>query len=102
MQWILAVVGLLIIPAIVLPYIIKAKLNAALKKMDGYEGRVETLQINLLGGRIKVNNVTITKTGVIANDPALQIPEVIVYFRLGQLLKRDLDLKALVNAPKVS
>jgi hypothetical protein len=102
MEWVLITVAILVIVALALPYIIKAKINAALKKMDGYTGRIDGLQMNIVTGRLTLTSVIIHKKESIEPDPMIRIPELIVSFRLLQLLKKNLDLKVIVNAPEIS
>lgn len=101
MEWILITVALLVIAVLALPYIIKAKINSALRKMDGYSGSIGGLQVNIVTGRVTITNIVIRKTDSIETDPLLHTQELIVYLRLIPLLKRKLDLKVIVNAPEI-
>jgi hypothetical protein len=102
MAWIIIAVALPIVAILLLPFFLKAKINSALQKMNGYTGRIEGLRVNLLGSKLLVTDVTVNKNDVNANDKsvALQIPDLSVSFRWGQLLKRNLDLRIHLNAPK--
>lgn len=100
MSWIIISIVLIVIVAVLAPFVVKAKINRALQKMDGYTGRIESVHLHLLAGKIRIINLVIRKGN--ANDPVVQIPDITIYFRLRQLFKRNLDLSILVNGPKIS
>lgn len=101
MEWLLITISLLVIIVLALPYIVKAKVNSALKKMDGYTGSVAGFRVNMFTGRFSFNTIIIREQDSTETEPLVHIPELIISFRLRQLLKRNLDLHVIVNAPEI-
>lgn len=100
MVWILVVVGLIAILAIlVLPLALKAVLNHKIRKMDGYEVRIDRLYINLFKGKINLEEIRATIVDSEQDKPLLLVPSITIRFNWKQLARKILDLNIVVDRP---
>lgn len=59
---------------IVLPGVLKTKVNQTLSTLDGYEGRVNDLSMHVLATEIEVNNLQISKRHHGFENPFIHVP----------------------------
>ena len=102
MTWTLLIILIIITVIVITPLIIKAKINAALSKMEGYNGNIDKLNINLFNRNISLRNVTMRKVGSAEQDiPLLYVPIITIFFQWKALFKRIIDLKIIVDRPRL-
>lgn len=93
--------SLIIIAIIALPFVVRAVVNKALRKMDGYIGQLDRLQINLVKSTIQLQDIRISKdTDLEHASPVLLIPAITIGFKWKPLLRKILDLNIVVNHPQ--
>jgi hypothetical protein len=103
MAWILTVGLIVIIIVVALPSVMKAVLNRALLKMDGYNGRIDQLQIHAVKSELIFYNVCInTDSRQRSHALFLQVPAITIGFKWKQLLRKILDLNIVIEKPEVS
>src|SRR5262245_48782408 len=100
MVWLLiagSILFLLVLVLVLLPIIVKAKINSALRKLDGYHGSLHGLRINLFRSVVSAKDLKIYKAQQSTSDeknPFLYVPTTVIVFKWSQLLKRKLDIHA--------
>lgn len=102
MTWTLIILLVIITVSIIAPIIIKAKINAALSKMEGYIGHTDKLNINLFNRNISLRNVTMREVGSAEQDkPLLYVPIITIFFQWKPLFKKIINLKIIVDKPRL-
>ena len=88
--------------ALLLPFCVKAIVNNALSKLDGYKGQIDRLQINLWRSKISFHGVRVnTDADPDQDKPLLFVPSIIVFFKWEELLSKILDLNIVVDQPQL-
>ena len=100
MTWVIIAVIVIVVVALLLPFCVKAILNRALTKMDGYTGHIEQLRINLLKSKISLHNISIIPNTEDARPVGL-VHMVLIVFKWKQLWRRILDLNIVVDNPQL-
>ena len=59
MIWLIIIVTIIVVVALLLPFCVKAIVNNALSKLDGYKGQIDRLQINLWRSKISFHGVRV-------------------------------------------
>lgn len=102
MIWTLIILLVIITVSIIAPVIIKAKINAAFSKMEGYIGHTDKLNINLFNSNISLRNVAMREVGSAEQDkPLLYVPIITIFFQWKSLFKKILNLKIIVDKPRL-
>ena len=57
--WVLIIAGILVAFRIALPFIAERYVNNALQQMEGYEGTVDDIELNLVRGEYQIENLVL-------------------------------------------
>ncbi len=74
--WVLIIVGLLIIIRIALPFIVENYANKALQQMEGYEGSIDDIDLNLFRGAYQIDNLIVNSVTDSLPVPFISISEI--------------------------
>ncbi len=98
----LVILAIVIVIILITPIVVKAKINSALKNIDGYVGHIDSLNINLFASKIKLGNLMLRKSlSEETETPLLNVPTVSIDFQWNSLFKKILDLNILIEKPRV-
>lgn len=83
--WVLIIVGVLIIFRIALPFILENYVNNALRQMEGYEGSIDDIDLNLFRGAYQIDNLIINSVTDSLPVPFISISEIDLSVHWGAL-----------------
>ncbi|MVM40830.1 DUF748 domain-containing protein [Spirosoma sp. HMF3257] len=98
----LAVIVLLVIARLLLPYFVLRYVNKTLADMDGYTGHVEDIDIQLIRGAYQLDNLRIRKINGKIKEPFLYIPKTDLSVEWKSLLKGRLVSEVECYEPEIN
>lgn len=101
MTWIIIIGVIIFISILALPRVLKSVITHSLQSIDGYTGRIDNLQMNLLAGKITLQNIRINKRETLDQDPFALFPMITINFRWKPLFRKILDLNIVLDKPQL-
>ena len=99
---IIAVVALLVIARLLLPYFVLRYVNKSLADMDGYTGHVDDIDIQLIRGAYQLNDLRIRKVNGKIKEPFLYIPKTDLSVEWKSLFKGKLVSEVECYQPEIN
>ena len=99
---IIAVVALLVIARLLLPYFVLRYVNKSLADMEGYTGHVEDIDIQLIRGAYQLNDLRIRKVNGKIKKPFLYIPKTDLSVEWKSLFKGKLVSEVECYEPEIN
>ncbi len=99
---IIAVVALLVIARLLLPYFVLRYVNKSLADMDGYKGHVEDIDIQLIRGAYQLDDLRIRKVNGKIKEPFLYIPKTDLSVEWKSLFKGKLVSEVECYEPEIN
>ena len=99
---IIAVVALLVIARLLLPYIVLRYVNKSLADMDGYTGHVDDIDIQLIRGAYQLDDLRIRKVNGKIKEPFLYIPKTDLSVEWKSLFKGKLVSEVECYEPEIN
>jgi len=103
-RWIvlISVVVLLIIARILLPYALVRIANGKLADLNGYEGTIEDIDLNLYRGAYVIESVSIVKTGDSIPVPFVAVEKIDIAIQWNALFHGRIVARIRLTAPKLN
>jgi uncharacterized protein involved in outer membrane biogenesis len=99
---IIAVVLILLVVRIALPYIVKDYVNKTLSEIPGYKGIVEDINISLLRGAYEIENVSLVKTDGDVPVPFFSADLIDLSVQWGALFEGSIVGEIILENPKIN
>lgn len=93
---------LLVSIRLALPYIVRSYVNHTVKQVQGFDGSVKGIRINLYRGAYTIDNLVLVKTNAATREPFLVIPQLDLSIQWHELFHGALVGKVLVDQPRVN
>lgn len=93
---------LLVSIRLALPYIVRSYVNRTVKNVQGFDGSVKGIRINLYRGAYTIDNLVLVKTNAATREPFLVIPELDLSIQWHELFHGALVGKVVANQPRVN
>ena len=100
--WVLIIVVVLIAIRIALPFIIKDYVNKTLREMEGYNGSVSDIDLNLFRGAYVINDLVLTDESNAIPVPFLNIPVIDLSVEWGALFNGKIVGEIILERPVVN
>lgn len=95
--------GLLLVSIrLAMPYAIRHYVNHAIKNVQGFDGSVKDIRINLYRGAYTIDNLVLVKTNAATREPFLIIPEMDLSIQWHELFHGALVGKVVVNDARIN
>ena len=98
----LAIVAVLVIARLALPYIVEDYVNRKLATLDSYEGRVGDIDIHLWRGAYSIDHIEIAKKGARRPVPFFKADEVDLSVEWGSLAHGRIVSEAVFHKPELN
>jgi hypothetical protein len=101
MIFLVLILAAIMLARVILPYAVRYLINRAIKKVEGLEGYVNQVRINLTGSNVRVLGVFLSVRDIIAGIDKVKIScvEIKVCFKWRAILRRQLDAKVILTNP---
>ncbi len=100
--WVLIIVIVLVAIRIALPFIIKDYVNKTLQDMEGYNGSISDIDLNLFRGAYVINDLVLKDESNAIAVPFLSIPEIDLSVEWSALFKGKIAGEIILERPVVN
>jgi uncharacterized protein involved in outer membrane biogenesis len=100
--WVLVIVGILVAIRIAMPYILKNYINKTLQEMEGYNGSVEDIDLNLFRGAYVINDLVLTDESNEIPVPFVSIQNIDLSVEWSALIKGKIAGEIILDQPVVN
>ena len=100
--WLLALLGLLILARILLPYFLERYINGVLRDIPGYTGYVEDVDVALYRGAYVIEGLHLDKVNAEVSTPFLNFPKADISIEWRALFKGRIVSEIILHEPIVN
>lgn len=96
-----SILGFLLLLHIALPFILTKYVNKVLKDIEGYDGSIEWLHVNLFRGAYAIHDLKLMIAGGDASEPLFQAKTIDISVEWGALLKGSIAGEIIIDRPEL-
>lgn len=96
-----SILGFLLLVHITLPFILVKYVNKVLKDIEGYDGSIEWLHVNLFRGAYAIHDLKLMVEGSDSSEPLFEAKTIDISIEWGALLKGSIAGEIIIDHPEL-